>query len=248
MVAFLLQEAVEPPTKPSNVEEWKEINLTIRHWETLVFENSKSLFTAVTIAIGAAGAVVAWATVGLETQRIVVTLFLGAATALSLAAIAVILSTKAYLGGFYRKREALQDKFRQLADAVNEAGPDDPIGIVKRIRNWLFKKQGWTLPALASCFVLTIVLCAVFFKVTWSYEPERSLLNGARLQGADLSTVSGLNQRDLANACGDSKTKLPVGLVLPYCEQLPIPPATETGVGAKRPTEPTPADHTKQKQ
>lgn len=45
-----------------------------------------------------------------------------------------------------------------------------------------------------------------------------SQLTGAIFSGADLSTSQGLKQAQLDVACGDHKTRLPVGLSLPYCE------------------------------
>ncbi len=201
-------------SKPDAVDLWKETNVTIRHWEAQIFENSKNLFTAITFAIGAAGAVVAWATVPLKTQRIVVSLFLSAAIAISLAAVALILSTQHYLKRFYQRRRFFEKQFGQDETDVAHS---KPVGLYS---SSLRRKSGWTIPALTSCFVLTMLLCGVFLKVVWSYQPERSMLSGARLQGADLSAVSGLTQRDLVDACGDANTKLPVGLVVPYCEPV----------------------------
>lgn len=45
-------------------------------------------------------------------------------------------------------------------------------------------------------------------------------LNQADFSGADLSTVKGLQQAQLDVACGDEKTRLPVGLSLPYCDNV----------------------------
>lgn len=43
-------------------------------------------------------------------------------------------------------------------------------------------------------------------------------INGADFSGADLSTSQGLKQAQLDTACGDMKTRLPVGFSLPYCD------------------------------
>jgi hypothetical protein len=208
-VLITVPETFEQRQEPNSnaVELWKETNAHIRHWETIVFETSKNFFTAVTVAIGAAGAVVAWSTIGISTQRIVVSLFLGAAIFLSIAAIALVLSNENYLNRFYRRRKKLEAQIQQ--EAFDNAGSGTGG------RRFL---TGWSMTTLKFSFVLAIALCGVFLRVVWSYEPEKAMLSGARLQGADLSTVSGLSQRDLANACGDARTKLPVGLVLPSCE------------------------------
>lgn len=44
--------------------------------------------------------------------------------------------------------------------------------------------------------------------------------NNANFSGADMSTVQGLQQAQLDVACGDEKTRLPVGLSLPYCDNV----------------------------
>ena len=45
-------------------------------------------------------------------------------------------------------------------------------------------------------------------------------LDGANFSGANMSTVQGLKQAQLDVACGDEKTRLPVGLSLPYCDHV----------------------------
>ena len=40
----------------------------------------------------------------------------------------------------------------------------------------------------------------------------------ANFSGSDLSTATGLTQTQLNAACGDAKTRLPMGLSLPACE------------------------------
>ncbi len=43
-------------------------------------------------------------------------------------------------------------------------------------------------------------------------------LDGADFSGADLSQARGLKQAQLDSACGNSETRLPIGLSLPYCD------------------------------
>lgn len=45
-------------------------------------------------------------------------------------------------------------------------------------------------------------------------------LENANFSGADMSTVQGLKQAQLDVACGDERTRLPVGLSLPYCGEV----------------------------
>jgi uncharacterized protein YjbI with pentapeptide repeats len=45
-------------------------------------------------------------------------------------------------------------------------------------------------------------------------------LDDADFSGATMSTVQGLKQVQLDVACGDEKTRLPVGLSLPYCDHV----------------------------
>lgn len=45
-------------------------------------------------------------------------------------------------------------------------------------------------------------------------------LENADFSGADMATVQGLKQTQLDVACGDERTRLPVGLSLPYCEDV----------------------------
>lgn len=45
-------------------------------------------------------------------------------------------------------------------------------------------------------------------------------LDNANFSGADMSTAQGLKQVQLDSACGDDRTRLPVGLSLPYCEDV----------------------------
>jgi len=45
-------------------------------------------------------------------------------------------------------------------------------------------------------------------------------MDGADFSKADLSEVQGLQQAQLDMACGDSETRLPIGLSLSYCENM----------------------------
>jgi len=47
-------------------------------------------------------------------------------------------------------------------------------------------------------------------------------LTNANFSGADLSSTQGLKQAQLDVACGDDKTRLPIGLSLPYCDGVTI--------------------------
>jgi len=47
-----------------------------------------------------------------------------------------------------------------------------------------------------------------------------AIFEKADFSGADMSTVEGLKQAQLDASCGDDKTRLPVGLSLPYCEGI----------------------------
>lgn len=49
-------------------------------------------------------------------------------------------------------------------------------------------------------------------------------LHDSNFSGANMSAVQGLKQAQLDVACGDEKTRLPVGLSLPYCDH--VNPAT----------------------
>ena len=53
-------------------------------------------------------------------------------------------------------------------------------------------------------------------------------LDNANFSGADMSTVQGLKQAQLDVACGDERTRLPVGLSLPYCDDVsPVMPQSK---------------------
>jgi len=45
-------------------------------------------------------------------------------------------------------------------------------------------------------------------------------LDNANFSGANLSTAQGLKQAQLDVACGDERTRLPVGLSMPYCDDV----------------------------
>lgn len=45
-----------------------------------------------------------------------------------------------------------------------------------------------------------------------------AVLDGADFSGADLSTSQGLQQAQLDTACGDMRTRLPIGLSVSYCD------------------------------
>lgn len=47
-----------------------------------------------------------------------------------------------------------------------------------------------------------------------------AILDNANFSGADMQTAQGLKQAQLDVACGDERTRLPVGLSMPYCEDV----------------------------
>ena len=192
-------------------DQWKEINAHNRHWETLAFENAKTFIHLVTIALGAAGAVVVWPSVSPSAQLVAITLFLVAAIAFSACAIRVILSIRSYLRGFYDRRHDVEKN------------------TALRLRNKT-DDSGKTLSTLIWAFGIAIAISCVLLLVA-VLEPRRSILDGAKLSGADLSGVEGLSKRDLRGACGDAATKLPVGLTLTACTAA-IPPSKATYTGA----------------
>ena len=48
-----------------------------------------------------------------------------------------------------------------------------------------------------------------------------AILDNADFSGADMSSAQGLKQSQLDVACGDERTRLPVGLSLSYCDDIP---------------------------
>ena len=199
----------------------KEVNEYIRHWETLLFSTAEKFFTVVAICVGAAGAVVAWADVSFDTKRIIISLLLGTATIFSISAIVVLVSNKAYLSGFYYRRNELTGAQREFAMRSAKSMEED---------SRLFRRSGNTVGVLSLCFIFAAVLCPLLIWASWRTEPKRPLLAGARLEGANLSAVRGLTQSDLDDACGDAGTKVPVPLSPPrYCQpasQQPQPTST----------------------
>jgi hypothetical protein len=195
-----------------DIELLKEINESARHWEKLVFDNVKMFFKVVSLALGAAGAVIGWSTVTRPTQKVVIVMFLVTAIVVSSYALKAIRSTEAYLRGFYLRRDGIasQNPALKLRDKTNESGS--------------------TLDAIGACFWLAILLSTLLVIVTvTALEPSRSLLDGSRLSGADLSAVHGLTQKDLEGACGDASTKLPAGLKLKQCSDSSVQkPAAES--------------------
>ncbi len=78
-------------------DQWKEINASARHWETLVFETAKAYFSIVALALGGAGAAIAWTTVPSGVQKKAVIVFLVATIIISALALLALRSQKAYL-------------------------------------------------------------------------------------------------------------------------------------------------------
>jgi len=216
---------LEPEPEQAHVSKFevlKEVNESIRHWEVLLFSNAEKFFTVVAICIGAAGAVVAWSDVAFETKRFVITLFLGMAAIVSACAVAVIWSTRNYLSGFYNRRANLkgdENEFAMRSEDSTKRAAD----------NRILPSAGRTVWALSSCFIFAAVLCPLLIWASWRTEPRRPLLAGAQLEGANLSSVRGLTQSDLDDACGDARTQVPTNLHLRYCQpgsQQPLPAST----------------------
>jgi hypothetical protein len=183
---------------------WKESVASARHWETLVFEIAKTFFSVVSLAMGAAGAVLAWSTVPRSTRILVIYFFLGSAVLISACAIVAIFSTKAYLGGFYERRREVEDVVRELK--------------LRKVQTNAAFGSGWTLYTLVACFGVAICVSGLLIYAAYtSPDMTHSPLEHADLSGADLSAVRGLTQKDLDAACGDDKTKLPVNLTITHC-------------------------------
>lgn len=196
----------DPEVANRRLEQWKEINEYARHWETLMFESAKSYFTVIALALGGAGAMLAWSSVSRLIQQIAIAALVAAALLLSCLALASVLSQRNYLRGFYERRRALENNTRDLCLRTKVCG------------------AGWTPAALIGGFVIAIVL-SLGLLVLAIYGPGRPLLEGARLAGADLSSVQGLTLYDLTGACGDSSTKLPKDLTIKPC--LPPNPSVQ---------------------
>lgn len=212
------------PVTTVQLEQWKEINAYSRHWETLLFENSKNLFTLLTLTFGAAGAVLAWTSVSRPTQRLAIELFLWAAIVIASFALVTIFSTRNHLKGFYQRRKKLEEASGlQLKEPAKSWFKRVVVGSTKEEElSWSQRvalSSGWTPLAVAACFLGAIFLAGYFILATRK-EPDRPFLKGARLMGANLSFVEGLTQADLEGACGDAATKLPVGLTLEYCREV----------------------------
>jgi hypothetical protein len=182
------------------IEQWKEINANARHWETRGFESAKSYFNVVAFALAGAGAAISWTGVPDVTQRLAVGCFLVASIFLAVLALVAICSQKSFLNRLYVRRRALEAEHKGFELR------DTPDG----------KKSGWTLAALNGGFAISILLCVALLAVL-PFMRRAPLLQGARLQGADLRGTH-LMQSDLEGACGDANTKLPEGLWLPECK------------------------------
>jgi hypothetical protein len=186
------------------LEEWKEVNTSIRHWELLLFGTAKDYLSIVAFAVGAAGAALAWPGIPWELRRYAIMVFLLGAICLAVCAIVAVWSQKNYLRRFYGRR----DTFPQFRPRKSKAASS----AVRRSRWW---KTGWSIRSLYLVFVFVIAGATALIIVL----PERlqPTLRGARLYGSDLSMVVGLVQSDFEGACADSTSKLPAGVTLPPC-------------------------------
>jgi hypothetical protein len=137
---------------PLSVEDqWKEINASARHWETLVFETAKAYFSFVALSLGGAGAAIAWTTVPSSLQKAGVAVFLTATILLSVLALIALKSQKAYLFGFYKLRKALEAEAR-----------DDNKNL--RLREEV-PGSGYTFAALWGSFAVAIALALVLLSL-----------------------------------------------------------------------------------
>lgn len=183
-------------------EQWKEINASVRHWETLVFETAKAYFNIVALALGGAGAAIAWTAIPSNVQKISVMIFLSATIVLSALAVLALTSQKAYLRGFYSVRKTLE------ASEVDKGN----------VHLKLYEKQrgsGYTMVALWGGFFVAIAV-AVLLLLLLPTTTRIPLLQGANLTGADLSTTR-LTQADLQGACSNGGTKLPANVSVDRC-------------------------------
>ena len=155
-------------------------------------------FTVASLALGAAGAVLTWTAFPVLPQKLTVAALLLAAMGLSILACKALHSQHEYLKGFYGRR--------------GEIETDNP-GL--KLRN--STDSGETIPTLKKGFAIVIPGSVLLLGDSVPHF-KRPLLKGARLTGADLSTVVGLSQMDLEGACGSKETKLPSGLSIPDCK------------------------------
>jgi len=178
----------------NDLEEWKEINANIRHWETLLFGITKDFLSVIAFAFGAAGAALVWPGVQWELRRYAITVFLCAAIAIATCAVIALLSLRSYLKGFYSRRSEI--KTFRLREHVGGSG--------------------WTVTSLMLVFFVLILGSLILLIAV--PEKLRPTLANAQLQGADLSLVEGLVQFDFERACGDANSKLPPGISLAACK------------------------------
>lgn len=181
------------------IEQWKENSAAARHWETLAFETAKGYYAAVAFLVGAAGAAIAWTNVPQALQKGAVAIFLMAALVLSLFALQALRSQRKHLLGFYTRRRELENDNPGLKLRSDEPG------------------SGETMDAFMNGLKVAIAI-SVLLLVLLPFLSQRAVLRGARLSGADLSTVVGLTQADLEGACGDATTRLPHGLSVLPCQ------------------------------
>jgi hypothetical protein len=182
-------------------ETFKEINASIRHWETLLLGTAKDFISYLGLAFSAAGAAVAWSNTTWNTRRIAVCLFMLVCIGLAGCAYNILTSQQGYLDRFYKRRR--EDIFKEMKLSEDKVQGDPSGTTVQRLRR-LF------LGAV-------IVAVGVLIGAIAIGNPMPGTLDGARLQGADLSRVTGLSQKDFDGACGDANTKVPAGIYLTTC-------------------------------
>ena len=138
-----------------------------------MFETAKAYFNIVALALGGAGAAIAWTAIPSNVQKISVMIFLSATIVLSALAVLALKSQKAYLRGFYSVRKELEASEQTKGNVHLE----------------LYKKQGgsgYTMVSLWGGFSWRLQL--LFLLLLLLPNATRiPLLQGANLTGADLA-------------------------------------------------------------
>jgi len=133
------------------IEQWKEINASARHWESLIFQSATGYFTVVVAALAGAGATISWTGMDESVQRWAVACFLIAAIGLAALALIALGSQERYVRRFYARRRALENENigLRLRDNEEKTG-DEPK-----------EAKSGTMSALRNGFVVAIALAAV---------------------------------------------------------------------------------------
>jgi hypothetical protein len=182
-------------TEETQLEVLKEINLTIRHWETLILATSKDHLTYIAVTVGGIGTAMAWPAYQWDLRNRIVQFLLVVAILLSISGACTLASQKNYMSRLYEERGKLL------------------LWPVPRNKSRL---AGWTVPVSISVLAFTGV-CAV---LGLRYFPERpaGILASVRLgKDTDLSMTDGFVQSDFEGACAIGEVKPPPGVNLKKC-------------------------------